>query len=181
MKNKLKLLILDIDGVLTDGKKYYDKSGMPCLKTFCDKDWTTIKRFKAIGVNVVFLTGDPFNEKIGNNRNIHTIVNRKDGYHKDKLYYLSELCEKYNCDKDEVAYFGDDLFDIGIMKSLKLSFCPKDSPLLVKKYARVVDAKGGKNAVLKLYEMCEGLGIIPKYSYTDIISKIYELDVKESF
>lgn len=179
--NKLKLLILDIDGVLTDGKKYYDKSGMPQFKTFCDKDWTTIKRFKAIGVNVVFLTGDPFNENIGNNRNIHTIVNRKDGYHKDKLYYLNELCKQYKCKTTEVAYFGDDLFDIGIMKSLNLSFCPKDSPKIVKRYARVVNAKGGKNAVLKLYETCEELNLIQTFTYEDIMSKIYELDLKESF
>ena len=79
MKNKLKLLILDVDGILTDGKKYYDKTGMPQFKIFCDKDWTTIKRFKAIGVSVVFLTGDPFNETIGIKRNIPVIVNRKDG------------------------------------------------------------------------------------------------------
>jgi len=178
---KLKLLVLDIDGILTDGKKYYGKDGVSVYKTFCDKDWTTIKRFKAIGIEVIFLTGDPFNEKIGNNRNITTIVNRKEGYHKDKSEYLPILCSKYKCTNKEIAYFGDDLFDIGIMKLLDLSFCPKDSPNLVKKYCKTIPVKGGNNAILKLYETLEQLNIIPKYSYEEIMGKIYNLDLKEVF
>ena len=66
----IKLLILDVDGIMTDGVKYYDKEGVVKLKTFCDKDWTAIKRFKSIGIQVLFLTGDPFNEAIAKNRNI---------------------------------------------------------------------------------------------------------------
>tara|TARA_R110000824_G_scaffold264397_3_gene453209 strand:+ start:259 stop:801 length:543 start_codon:yes stop_codon:yes gene_type:complete len=179
--NKLKLLILDVDGILTDGKKYYDKSGMPQLKIFCDKDWTTIKRFKAIGVEVIFLTGDPFNEEIGIKRNIPVIVNRKDGYHKDKSDYLDELCKKYNCELNEVVYYGDDLFDIGIMEKLQYSFCTKDSPQMVKDYARVVDINGGENAVLHLYEKCEDMELIERFTYDEIMGKIYELDTKEIF
>jgi 3-deoxy-D-manno-octulosonate 8-phosphate phosphatase KdsC-like HAD superfamily phosphatase len=82
--NKIRLLILDVDGVLTDGKKYYDNTGSVLLKTFCDKDWTTIKRFKSIGLNVVFITGDPFNKFIEKKRNIKVYLNRKDGSHIDK-------------------------------------------------------------------------------------------------
>ena len=65
----IKLVILDVDGVLTDGKKYYNRDGDVLMKTFCDKDWTAIKRFKALGIKVLFLSGDPFNEKIAKNRN----------------------------------------------------------------------------------------------------------------
>ena len=59
----IKLIILDVDGVLTDGKKYYNREGEVLMKTFCDKDWTAIKRFRALGITVIFLTGDPFNLK----------------------------------------------------------------------------------------------------------------------
>ena len=62
--NQIKLIVLDVDGVMTDGKKYYTREGKVVMKQFCDKDWTAIKRFRALGVNVVFLTGDPFNESI---------------------------------------------------------------------------------------------------------------------
>jgi 3-deoxy-D-manno-octulosonate 8-phosphate phosphatase (KDO 8-P phosphatase) len=65
----VKLLILDVDGVLTDGRKYYDSSGLATHKTFCDKDFTAIKKFKSIGCEVIFLSGDKnINEKIAENR-----------------------------------------------------------------------------------------------------------------
>ena len=62
----IKLILLDIDGVMTDGRKYYDKEGTVRLKTFCDKDWTAIKRFRALGIQVAFLSGDGFNANIAN-------------------------------------------------------------------------------------------------------------------
>jgi 3-deoxy-D-manno-octulosonate 8-phosphate phosphatase KdsC-like HAD superfamily phosphatase len=43
----IKLIILDVDGIMTDGKKYYGQDGSVYLKSFCDKDWTSIKRFKS--------------------------------------------------------------------------------------------------------------------------------------
>lgn len=179
--NKLKLLILDVDGVLTDGKKYYGKDGMPQLKTFCDKDWTAIKIFKAIGVDVVFLTGDPFNEEIGKNRNIHTIVNRKNGVHRDKSHYLDDLCNQYNCSREEVVYVGDDFFDIGLMKLLKFSFCPMDAPRIVRQHCIPLSTKGGDNLLYDLYTMCEYTGLIEVFEYDEIVNKVYDLDIKESF
>lgn len=179
--NKIKLLILDIDGVLTDGKKYYDKSGLAVYKTFCDKDWTSIKRFRAIGVDVLFLTGDPFNEQIAVKRNIPVIVNRKDGYHNDKGDYVNDISEQFKCGVSEMAYFGDDLFDIGIMKKVKYPFSLKDSPKMVKKYSEVIDCNAGDNAIVKLYEHCENAKLIQSFSYDEIMDKIYELDKKEQF
>ena len=99
----IKLIVLDVDGILTDGKKYYNRDGDVVMKTFCDKDWTAIKRFRAMDIPVVFLTGDPFNESIARNRNIDVIVNRKDSKHTDKSEFINELAEKHrsttNCRK----------------------------------------------------------------------------------
>ena len=53
---KIKLAILDVDGVLTDGKKTYDNTGLCIYKTFCDKDFTAIKKLKALGISVCFLS-----------------------------------------------------------------------------------------------------------------------------
>ena len=52
----IKLVILDVDGVMTDGTKYYDRDGKVVLKVFCDKDWTAIKRFRALAVSYTHLT-----------------------------------------------------------------------------------------------------------------------------
>ena len=94
----IKLLILDVDGVLTDGKKYYNRDGKVEMKTFCDKDWTAIKRFRALGINVIFLTGDPFNENIAYHRNIHCIVNRKDGTHR-QTRLLKRNLQRVRCNQ----------------------------------------------------------------------------------
>ena len=146
--NEIKLIILDIDGVLTDGKKYYDKNGEVQLKTFCDKDWTVLKIFKALNIDLVCITGDPFNKFIEEKRNIDVIVNRFQNKHLDKSIYLEELLNKYKIDSEQVCFVGDDIFDIGLMKKVKYSFCPNDSPNLVKDECIVLKNNGGENLMI---------------------------------
>ena len=112
----IKLVILDVDGVMTDGTKYYDRDGKVVLKVFCDKDWTAIKRFRALGIPVLFITGDPYNEMILKNRNLPTVVNRGEGFHRDKINFLPQVLEEYKCTTKDVVYLGDDLFDYMITK-----------------------------------------------------------------
>jgi YrbI family 3-deoxy-D-manno-octulosonate 8-phosphate phosphatase len=177
----IKLIILDVDGVMTDGTKYYDRDGNVVLKIFCDKDWTAIKRFRAIGVPVVFITGDPYNEMILKNRNLPVVVNRGEGFHKDKVNYLAEILEDFDCLAEEVVYLGDDLFDIGIMKEVGHSYCLLDSPRMVRQVAKILDCNAGENAVMKLFDYLEINGLIPIVPYNEVMSKIYDLDVKEKF
>ena len=66
----IKLLILDVDGVLTDGTKVYDAEHKVLSKTYMCKDFTAIKRFIAAGVQVVMISGDNFNATMANKRNI---------------------------------------------------------------------------------------------------------------
>jgi len=177
----LKLVILDVDGILTDGKKYYDKTGLALLKTFCDKDWTAIKRMRALGLEVMFLTGDPFNVALAQNRKIDVIVNRQDGKHTDKGDYLPEICEKYGVQPNEICFVGDDVFDIGMMRLVGYKFCPSDSPRIVKRYAAEIDCPGGQNFVMQLLDKLISLGLITEQSFEEHIAKVYELDLKEKF
>ena len=177
----IKLVVLDVDGVLTDGKKYYNRDGDVVMKTFCDKDWTAIKRFRAMGINVVFLTGDPFNESIAENRNIHCIVNRKDGKHTDKSHYITELAKEYKVKIDEIVYAGDDIFDIEIMKKLKHCYCPMNSAMLVQQFADPIEANSGENFVMTLLDQLQEEKLIPDPDFETHLTKIYELDEKEKF
>ena len=69
MKEKVELVILDIDGVMTDGRKYYGVDGVPFAKTYCDKDFTAIKRIRGAGVPVCFVSGDEnVNKAMAENR-----------------------------------------------------------------------------------------------------------------
>lgn len=177
----IKLLILDVDGVLTDGKKYYNRQGDVVMKTFCDKDWTAIKRFRALGITVIFLTGDPFNEAIANNRNIDVIVNRKNGKHTDKSEFLDELMKKHNVSQSEIAYAGDDVFDIQIMKKLEHSFCPQDCPAIVEDHAKPIPVNGGNNFVVALFQELEEMGLITVGDFDEHLKQVYALDEKEKF
>ena len=179
----IKLLILDVDGVLTDGKKYYNRDGDVVMKTFCDKDWTAIKRFRAMGVNVIFLTGDPFNEKIASNRNIDCIVNRKDGRHTDKEDYLQEICDTYKVTEKEIAFVGDDIFDMGIIKKVKYSYCPEDSTEEIQNAVTdIITAPGGNNCIMILFDYLKDSKLLPKkYNDEEHLKEVYSLDVKEKF
>ncbi len=174
----IKLVILDVDGIMTDGKKYYDQNGFVVLKTFCDKDWTSIKRFKSMGINVIFLSGDEnINKQIAKDRNIDFYLSRST----PKESFLKIIEDKYSVDRKDICYFGDDLFDIGIMKEVRYSFCTCDSPLMVKSNSIELNVLGGNNAVLHLFEYCEKFCLIPTLEYEEVMSKIYELDKKEKF
>jgi len=177
----IKLLIIDVDGIMTTGMKYYNREGEVKLKTFCDKDWTSIKRFRAAGVNVVFLTGDGYNKKILENRNLHVIVNRGSGFHSDKANYLDEILEQYECLSNNTAFIGDDIFDIGIMRKVEYAFCVSNSPKMVKDNAISIEYEGGDNVLMHLFELLECKNMIPVVSYEDIVDKIYDLDIKEKF
>lgn len=180
-KKMINLVILDVDGVMTDGKKYYDREGNVVMKNFCDKDWTAIKRFRAIGIPVVFLTGDSFNATILENRNLPYVVNRGEGFHRDKVNFLEEILEKYSCESGDVVYLGDDLFDYGIMYAVGHPYSMDDSPIMLQDMSTPLSCKGGENAIMHLFEDLERLELIPKVPYDEVMEKIYELDLKEKF
>ena len=126
----IKLLILDVDGVLTDGTKVYDSHHNVLSKRFSCKDFTAIKRFIAAGVRVVMLSGDIFNKAMADKRNIDFYCSRNKDLSLDKY------------------------FDLSIFEKLNLSFCPNDAPQLIKDSATtVLDAKGGGGVVVELYDL----------------------------
>ena len=176
----IKLIVLDIDGVMTDGKKYYDREGTVRFKTFCDKDWTAIKRFRALGIQVVFLTGDPFNVAIAENRKIDIYVNRQNGVHSDKSNYLSLLCTEYNVTPEEIAFAGDDIFDVHLMQLVGKAYCPSDAPEIVKTNA-VILGPGGENFVMRMFDSMVYWGLIKIDNFDDHLAKVYELDLQEKF
>ena len=159
---------------MTNGKKVYDINGNTVYKEFCDKDWTAIKRFRALGVNVVFLSGDNFNEGIAKNRNIpfwHNIL--------PKETYLDKICKAFNVAPfHSVAYVGDDLFDVEIAKQVRYPFCPLDAIKEMKDVCATLWANGGDNVIMYLYDYLSASGCIPKWNDSHL-KELYELDNKE--
>ena len=173
----IKLVILDIDGVMTDGSKTYGIDGSVIAKTYNDKDFTAIKRLRASGVPVCFLSGDNrINEKMAANRNIDFYYSR--GI--DKASFVQQFTTKYGARASEMLYIGDDLFDLSLLRIVGYPYCTADSPKIVKDTCSpngIVPRKGGENVVAALYDILLGNNLIKDATMEDIEA----LDKKEIF
>ena len=172
----IKLLILSVDGVMNDGTKQYNRFGRVVSKKFCDKDWTTIKRFISVGVPVVFISSDSYDKFIFKRRNLKLFVTSGKDFHQDRVNYLDDILSEYDCTPEEVAYLGHDLQDYGIMNEVGYPYCVYDSPKLIHDVSAVLPCKGGDNALMYLFEELENENLIPSFPYDVIIEKIYKLN-----
>ena len=151
---KIELLILDVDGVLTDGTKVYDIHHNVLSKRFTCKDFTAIKRFIASGIKVVMLSGDAFNKNMAKKRNIDFFCSRNEDLSLDKSRYVEVFSEKYGVEPSKMAFVGDDYFDLSMFNKLKFTFCPVDSPDIIKENSLyTLSSKGGEGVIVELYDI----------------------------
>ena len=160
----IKLVILDIDGVMTDGTKAYDGNHDVVFKKYCDRDFTAIKRLKTAGMNVCFLSGDrAINEKMAEKRHVDF------HYSRDKETTLNSLLQIYNCSIDEVAYIGDDIYDIPVLRQVKYAFCPSNAPNDVKDCCtQILSSKSGDSVVSEFYDMLVRNELVRRVKATEI-------------
>ena len=176
-KSKIELLILDIDGVLTDGTKVYTQDHQPVYKRFRCKDFTAIKRFIAAGVQVIMLSGDNWNAEMARQRNIPFYCTRGSDLGLDKSVYLSHLETQYKVNRENMAFVGDDYFDLSMFKTLFWTFAPLDSPRIIRQNCLyLLKSKGGQGVVQELYDFLVGKGIVQNASE----EAVAELDKAEA-
>lgn len=173
-----KLLILDVDGVLTTGLKFYDLDGNVVTKTFGDRDFTAIKQFICSGINVIFLSGDKqVNSKVAEKRKIPFFYSRRENGNLSKSDCAKEILKDYNLTKEEVIFVGDDLFDIEMRDFCSLMACPSNSHFLMKdKSDYVLNTKSGEGCVQELFEKLISDKLIKSPNLEDVIKR----DSKES-
>ena len=149
---EIKLLALDVDGVMTDGSATYNSDGSE-QKTFNIKDGVGIKRVQAAGIQVAIITGreSPMVSRRAVELGISLIVQGRE----DKGVALRELSASLSLSPDECAYMGDDLPDLSAMAIASISACPADAVSEVKAASTVVmEAAGGRGCVR---EFCDFL------------------------
>lgn len=151
--DRIKLIVSDCDGVITDGKKFYTPNGV-VGKFFFERDWTAQKQFKASGVSFVFITSDQMNIDLMRVKSKHIVVHY---VHRDKKFDgLKFLMRQYGVGPNETAYVGDDIEDTPALLYLKnnggMAFVPKNAhPSLLKKFT-VINRNGGEGVLEQLYE-----------------------------
>jgi 3-deoxy-D-manno-octulosonate 8-phosphate phosphatase (KDO 8-P phosphatase) len=146
----IKLLILDVDGVLTDGRVYLDKDGR-CFKSFHMHDGMGIVIAKKAGIDVVFMTSK--DEEIALIRGEELGVDEVYTNVKDKQEMLYFILKQYGLTKKQVAYMGDDLNDLSTIRDVGFSFAPNDACEDIKREVSMVTKKpAGKGAVREAIE-----------------------------
>ena len=175
---RIKLLILDVDGVLTDGTKAYDLNGNTLHKSFADRDFTAIKEFKASGVSVCFLSGDlVVNKAIANNRKIPFYSSRSTSGQLSKLALLPQIFDDFKCSSEETCFVGDDLFDLEVFDQVQLSVCPSNAHYLLKRHASIVlSSASGQCCIQELFETLLSMNYVDEPSLDSIV----KLDMLES-
>jgi 3-deoxy-D-manno-octulosonate 8-phosphate phosphatase (KDO 8-P phosphatase) len=171
---KIKLLLLDVDGVLTSGKKIYSPNGKVIGKEFCDLDFTAIKIFKSLLIKIIFISGDQTcNKSIAQNRDVDFYYTRKKNINKDKLFFLKTIEKKYKVNRKKVAFIGDDIFDLNLGKNIGFFVVPNNSMNILKKKADYILKGNSGDYLLK-----EFLDLYLKINNINNINiqKIYELE-----
>jgi len=145
LAREVKLLVLDVDGVLTDNQAYYDEDGR-VLKRFSVLDGLGIKLCQQAGVEVAAISG------LGNpqaQRRLKELgVAEFNGGHRRKLPVLEEILRVRGLELHQVAYMGDDLLDVPVMAKVGLPMAPADAqPEVLRLAAWVARRPGGGGAV----------------------------------
>ncbi len=154
---KIKLFIMDVDGTLTNGKIYMGNDG-EIFKVFNIKDGYGIKLLKDYSIIPVIITGR--NSRIVENRANEVGITEIYQGISNKIEIVDILLKKYNVTYENVAYIGDDLNDLEIMKKSGLTFAPFDCAVeLIDVVNHHLQKNGGEGAVR------EAIDIIIKGEY----------------
>ena len=172
--SKIKVLALDVDGVLTDGSLTFSQNGEE-FKTFNAKDGQGIVCLNKAGFITVIITARK-NGTVEHRAKNLGIKELHQGV-KFKLPVLEQILEKYNLTFENVAYMGDDLPDICILEKVGLSCCPNDAVEEVQKVCKFKSKyNGGRGAVREVCDVIlRGHNIEP----LDIIRKSQQEALKE--
>lgn len=146
----VKMLVLDVDGVLTDGRLYYGNDGEE-IKAFNIKDGLGIKLLRDAGVKVAIITGRRSN--IVARRAQELGIDEVTQGREDKRTALQELCERHQLSLSECAYMGDDLPDLSAINAAGLGMTVADGCAQVRDAARWCSAYNGGCGAVR--EACE--------------------------
>ena len=145
---KVKLLALDVDGVLTDGSISYTNAGQE-IKTFNAKDGQGIVMLTKLDIKVAIITSRTSSivQRRATDLGIQYVFQGA----KDKLEKLEYLKSTLGLSYDEIAYMGDDIPDIPALNLVGIKACPNDAVEEVKRICNFKSTKnGGRGAVREL-------------------------------
>lgn len=148
---KIKLLLLDVDGVLTDGRIIYDSKSQD-LKLFDVHDGLGVYLLKKAGIPTILITAKSSGAIKPRARDMQ--VEAVFENISPKTAVLDKILKKYNVRPDEICFVGDDLIDLGLMKRVGFSAAVFNASPEIKQVASYITLrKGGRGAVREIAEL----------------------------
>ena len=149
--SKIKVVLTDVDGVLTDGGMYYSNKG-DIMKKFHARDGMGVTLLRKNQIPTIIVTKEQ-TEMVKQWSKRMKIKDLMDGI-KNKELVLDKICKKYQITSNQIAFIGDDVNDINLLKKVGFSACPKDAMDQVKKICDYTcKTVGGKGAFRELVEL----------------------------
>ena len=148
---KIKIVLTDVDGVLTDGGLYYTKDG-DVMKRFHVRDGMGVTLLRKNKISTIIITKETTSmvRKWAKKMNVKKVY---DGIMKKELI-LEKICKSFKISEKEIAFIGDDVNDLELMKKVGFSVTPKDGNNTVKKIADyITKSKGGEGAVREITDL----------------------------
>lgn len=149
---QIRLLALDVDGVMTDGQLYFQADGQE-IKAFHTPDGQGIKILRQAGIDVALITGreSPMVSRRAAALGIEHVIQGRD----DKLDVLQALLVKLDLSFAQIAYCGDDLPDLAPIRHAGLGISVPNAPAYIREHADwITERSGGAGAVR---EICDAL------------------------
>lgn len=148
---RTRMLLLDIDGVLTDGTIYLDDSGVES-KRFSVLDGFGLVWCRRFGLKTGVISGRTSQATLRRCRDLEFDEIHLGNAGKSTVFMA--ICQRYDLMPEEVAYMGDDLLDLPILEQVGLAACPSDAhPEVRRKVHFVSSFSGGKGAVRELVDL----------------------------
>ena len=149
----IKLVILDVDGVLTDGSLFFDNNGQE-YKAFNSKDGHGIRMLQEGDIEIALITGRKSELVLHRARNLKISPSLIYQGYRDKRPAFEDLLKKTGLSAQHIAYVGDDVIDLPIMSRVGMAIAVNDAHHFVCKHADwITQASGGKGAVREVSEM----------------------------
>ncbi len=148
---KVKIVLMDVDGTLTDGKIYILPSGDE-IKAYDVKDGAAIVLAQLLGLKVGIITGKKSTNVLERAKRLKI----EDVYVGaiNKLPALKDIMEKYGYSTDDICYIGDDIGDYSVMKSVGFSVAVGDAHYKIKEIADyITEKRGGQGAVREVFDI----------------------------
>jgi 3-deoxy-D-manno-octulosonate 8-phosphate phosphatase (KDO 8-P phosphatase) len=148
---KVKLLLLDVDGVLTDGRIIYDSKGCD-LKFFDVHDGLGVHILKTMGIKTILVTAKASGTIKHRAKDMGVVEIYEDAIPKTEAFM--KILKKYKVEEDEVCFIGDDLVDLSVLKRVGFAVAVSNACNEVKRVASYITKKeGGRGAVREVAEL----------------------------